>query len=99
MAVELIITQEAERDIAEAYAWYEEQRIGLGEEFLASVDACVLLVCRTPGIFKMVHRRCRRGSLRRFPYALYYKLTARKLKVLGVFHASRDPKRWRMRLL
>jgi hypothetical protein len=36
MAVDLIITHEAERDIAEAYAWYEEQRIGLGEEFLAS---------------------------------------------------------------
>jgi hypothetical protein len=26
---------EAEADIAEAYGWYERQRIGLGEDFLS----------------------------------------------------------------
>jgi hypothetical protein len=40
MAAELIIAPEAEQDLAEAYAWYEGRRIGLGEEFLSGVDAC-----------------------------------------------------------
>lgn len=31
MAAELIIAPEAEQDIAEAYAWYEGRRTGLGE--------------------------------------------------------------------
>ena len=35
MAAELIIAPEAEQDVAEAYAWYEIQRSGLGEEFWA----------------------------------------------------------------
>jgi hypothetical protein len=34
MAAELIVAPEAERDIEEAYDWYEGQRVGLGEEFL-----------------------------------------------------------------
>ena len=41
MAAELIIAPEADLDIAEAYAWYENQRTGLGEEFLSSIDACI----------------------------------------------------------
>ena len=41
MAAELIIAPEAEFDISDAYGWYEERRIGLGEEFLSCTDACI----------------------------------------------------------
>ena len=33
MAAELIIAPEVERDLAEASAWYESRRAGLGEEW------------------------------------------------------------------
>ncbi len=39
MAAKLIVAPEAEQDVAEAHAWYEGRRIGLGEEFLSCVDA------------------------------------------------------------
>jgi hypothetical protein len=48
MAADLIIAPEAESDLAEAYAWYERQRIGLGEDFVACVDACIHAIRRTP---------------------------------------------------
>jgi hypothetical protein len=47
MGVELSIAPEAEL-IAEAYAWYESRRVGLGEEFLSSVDASIARICRQP---------------------------------------------------
>ncbi|MEW6574359.1 MAG: hypothetical protein AB1374_12100 [Bacillota bacterium] len=37
MAAELVVAPEAEQDITDAYAWYEERRPGLGEEFLSCV--------------------------------------------------------------
>ena len=37
MTVELIIAPEAQQDIEEAYDWFEERRIGLGEDFLTWV--------------------------------------------------------------
>jgi hypothetical protein len=40
MIAELIFAPEVEGDIAEAYTWYEQQRIGLGEDFLGAVEAC-----------------------------------------------------------
>jgi len=39
MAAELTIASETEQDIAEAYAWYEGRRTGLGEELLSCIDA------------------------------------------------------------
>jgi len=41
VATDLVVAPEAQHDLMEAYAWYERRRVGLGEEFLRSVDASV----------------------------------------------------------
>jgi hypothetical protein len=66
MAVELVVSPEVEFDLAEAYLWYERQRVGLGE---------------------------------RFPYAIYYEYFDATVTVYAVFHTSRDPEKWRQRLM
>ncbi|MEH2421314.1 MAG: hypothetical protein V7K48_10420 [Nostoc sp.] len=40
----LIILPEAEEDVAQAFIWYEEQELGLDEEFLRCVDACIQFI-------------------------------------------------------
>jgi plasmid stabilization system protein ParE len=98
MAVELIFAPEVEQDIAEAYAWYEERRGGLGEEFLRCLDACLQAICRAPGMHPVVHENYRRGLIRRFPFAVFYEATPGAVTVYCVFHNARDPKKWRQRL-
>jgi toxin ParE1/3/4 len=48
MAAKLVVAPEAEFDVAEAYSWYESRRIGLGEDFLSCLDACIEGLCRAP---------------------------------------------------
>jgi plasmid stabilization system protein ParE len=98
MAAELILAPEAEQDIAEAYAWYEGQRAGLGEEFLSCVDACIQSICRAPEAHSVVYENYRRGLLRRCPYAVY-EYANEIVMVYCVFHTSRNPEKWRQRLL
>ncbi len=98
MAFELIFTPEAQQDVDESYVWYEEQRIGLGEEFLGCVDACVQGILRMPELYVKVHLDYRRALVRRFPYAIFYEYTDGRLIFYGIFHASRDPRKWRGRL-
>ena len=98
MAVELIIAPEAEQDIDDAYAWYEQRRPGLGEEFLAGVDACIEAACRNPEMNAVVRRNYRRGLVRRFPYAVFYECVDDVLTVYGIFHGARNPQMWRRRL-
>jgi hypothetical protein len=54
MAADLIIAPEAEADLTEAYGWYENQRVGLGEAFPAKVDACIQFLRRSPEIHARV---------------------------------------------
>ena len=98
MAVKLIIAPETERDIANAYAWYEDQRIGLGEEFLSCVEACIELIRRTPEINAFIYENYRRGLVRRFPYTIFYEYAGDAITIYSVFHSSRDPRKWLQRL-
>jgi len=88
MAAELIIAPEVEQDLAEAYAWYEARRVGLGEECLSSVDACVAAIRRMPEIYTIVHENYRRGLVRRFPYAVFYEYVAGTVTVYGAVLAA-----------
>jgi hypothetical protein len=59
MAVSLVVAPDAEIDIAEAYIWYEARRVGLGEEFLSSLDACIERIRRQPLVYAVVHEAYR----------------------------------------
>jgi plasmid stabilization system protein ParE len=98
MAASLVLAPEAELDIAEAYAWHESRRIGLGEEFLSSLDASFEGIRRQPEMHPLIHQNYRRCLIRRFPYAVFYEHTESAITVYSVFHTSRDPKKWRLRL-
>lgn len=95
---ELIFGPEFEQDLTEAYAWYEDGRPGLGEEFLNCVDACIEAICRTPDMHAVVHENYRRGLVRRFPYAVFYEHVEGTVTIYGVLHTARDPAKWRQRL-
>ena len=97
MILRLIILREAEQDAQEAYAWYEQQECGLGEEFLRCVDACIQSIRRNPSMY-IAHDNYRRAVLRRFPYLVFYELVDNTIIVYSVFHCSQDPKKWRNRL-
>ena len=98
MVAEFSVTPETQQDIVEVYAWYEARRVGLGEEFLGCVDACVQAIRRKPEMYAVVHENYRRGFIRRFPYAIFYEHTKDTVTVYGVFHTSRNPEKWHQRL-
>ena len=98
MTVNLIIAPEVEQDITEAYAWYEKQRTGLGEEFLSCVDALVQAIVRMPSMYATVFSTYRRGLVRRFPYGIFYEYIDETIVIYGILHTSVDPEKWRLRL-
>jgi plasmid stabilization system protein ParE len=98
MANGLVIRPEAIRDIQDARDWYEERRAGLGDDFVARVEACIEAIRRTPEGFGVVHENYRRALVRRFPYSVFYEYEGGVITVYCVFHNSQDPQRWRSRL-
>jgi len=94
MSRQLIILPAAEEDLIEAYGWYEEQRPGLGSDWILNVEATLRNVERHPEAFSMIRGEVRRAFIRRFPYGVFYLVEQERIIVLAILHASRDPKRW-----
>jgi toxin ParE1/3/4 len=61
-----------EVDIAEAAQWYERQRPGLGQEFIAVVQSLDAVLLANPLRFSISYDDIRRLSLGRFPYSVFY---------------------------
>lgn len=94
----LIIRAEAEADIEEAFAWYEQQSPGLGAEFIRAVDAALSAIQRHPELYPVVYKRSRRTLLRRFPYAIYFVTFPESIDLLACMGTRRYPRRWRRRV-
>ena len=88
---------EAVEDVEAAKAWYEEQRQGLGGEFVAALERAVSLIAEFPEAFPEIAAGHRRALLHRFPYALYYRTVGDVIDVLACLHGSRSPDTWRSR--
>lgn len=91
-AVRLTLRARAERDLDEAYDWYEERSSGLGDVFLRSAEACFARILRHPEIHPIAEGRVRRGRLSRFPYAVYYLIRDDRIDVVAIYHAHRRPR-------
>jgi len=87
----------AAADVERAYAWYEQQRAGLGEEFLVAVGQTVNDVLDAPERRPVVHRYTRRALVPRFPYGLYYRVVNDTVVFVACFHTRRDPAGWKRR--
>lgn len=95
MSFSLVIRKRAENHITEAFDWYEQQRTGLGNEFMLSVEATIHLIENSPLIFQTRHKNIRIALVPRFPYGIFYFVDGNKIIVVAVLHLSRNPRLWK----
>lgn len=50
-----------------------------------------------PESYALVYQDVRRAVIKRFPYAVYYRVISSRVVVTAIFHSRRNPKRWRSR--
>lgn len=97
MTLAVVFRRAARREFDEAALWYEERRRGLGNEFVGEIDRAVCLAAENPERFPVMHRDVCCVRVRRFPYSVFFRAESRRIVVLSVFHARRDPNVWKQR--
>ena len=100
MSFRVLLRPEAEADIGAAATWYEEQKTGLGCEFVEALFQAVDALSANP---LLTSRRHRRRNIRwvfpdRFPYRIIYEVTNDTVLVISVLHAARRDRHWHERL-
>ena len=93
----LISEPPVDADVEAAFEWYENERPGLGVEFLDELRSTYNRIGDGPLKYQELRGGIRRALLRRFPYAVYFAIEADIIVVVAVLHASRDPAEWQRR--
>ena len=88
---DLIFIEEVNKDVLDAYLWYEDQREGLGDEFLESLEEGYTKISKNPYFYQVKFENKRTLKIKRFPYLIIYEIEENSVIVYAVFQASRDP--------
>lgn len=92
----------AEQEAENAYAWYEDRELGLGERFLAALAKTLERVEEAPEACAPVQGRfaapVRVAHLERFPFRVVFVELSDRYRVVAVAHVSRRPRYWTSRL-
>lgn len=88
----------AEDELNEAAQYYDLEESGLGAAFLDEVDRSLQAIEAQPEAGMVLLGEVRRRLLRRFPYALLYKIKPNGIRILAVMNLRRRPTYWRGRV-
>jgi len=87
----------ARRDLHNAFHWYRERGEELATDFTNEVDAGLIQIrsdAASGHIFDETHRYV---LLKRFPYAIYFRIASSLVTIVAVSHTAREPGHWQER--
>lgn len=91
---------EAEQELLEAALWYDEQREGLGGEFLDDLSRWVDVAVEYPSRWPKwpdappIEPRMQRIVTDGFPFSIGFQVFGERFRILAFAHASRRPFYW-----
>lgn len=94
----VIIHREAIEELDGAISYYEEQKAGLGLDFLSEVEQALGKIQQNPnlgGVYKVAGLR--RYVIQGFPFLIFYAEFEEFIWVVAIAHGKRRPDYWRRR--
>lgn len=80
-----------QREVDDACCWYDERKEGLGNEFFQEFERVLEKIAENPQAFPLTPFGRRKAQLKRFPYAIAYRVLPDRVRVLSVHHDKRHP--------
>lgn len=93
MKYQLKVSSTAYKETDDAYSYYEEQSIGLGERFLKAVEEAYSKLSQTPQFYGYIRhdKNIRDLKIKTFPFVIIFQIVENTVLVLRVFNTNRDP--------
>ena len=98
MPTPVTILHEAEIELWESVAYYEEKAIGLGSSFETEVEAAVQQIQHSPELWPLRKDGTRRMLLERFPFLVVYLYSNDHIWIISFAHCKRKPGYWKSRI-
>jgi toxin ParE1/3/4 len=95
--VTILFLAEARGELVAASEYYQDQVVGLGEDFLDEVDSVLNLIQKHPESGTKITADKNRFLLSRFPYGIIYSVDQNVIVIFAVMHLRRKPGYWSSR--
>ena len=89
---------EARAEFDNSADWYEDNRTGLGVEFVANVRNVFNRIAANPKLHAVTYRDVRKAVVAKFPFVVIYREEIDVVLIISVFHTSQDPAIWEKRV-
>ena len=87
----IILIQPADKELAEAIDYYNDQLEGLGVQFYTSFLDTVGYIAQTPDTWRKIGVNTRRVNIKRFPYLILYVRDEQDILITCIAHQHRNP--------
>ena len=90
----IVFHPDADRELEQAQAWYEERVAGLGRMFFSEIESAIHTIQDSPDTWPKYMAGARRFLVHRFPFAIIYRHYDHAIQVIAVMHLKRRPGYW-----
>lgn len=74
-----------------AVNWYDEQQVGLGDDFIEEFKILLDYIGQMPFGFAIAFGDYRQVMLKRFPFVILYKVEGKTIEISNLIHAKQHP--------
>ena len=89
----IILHENVVRKLEAAAQWYEEQQVGLGEDFIYEFETLLKYIDQIPFAFPRAFGKYRQVMLKRFPFIILYKIESKTIEISNLIHAKQHPRK------
>jgi len=95
--VTIKLHSEARKEFFEAAEYYEEQVVGLGDDFINEIEKVFAVIEQQPASGTKITNTERRFLVSRFPYGIIYSVEVDQIIIFAVMDLRRKPGYWKSR--
>ena len=92
------VSDEAEIDFDKSYEYYYKDNPNVADIFFQSINLSLENVKQYPFSFPEIHKNVRKYVVKKFPFVIYYQVTESVIRIIAIFHTSRNPEIWNDRV-
>lgn len=93
--MKLRVLDAAEREVADAFDYYESQSDGLGRRMTGEIRDALAGILDFPEAHPIFDSAHRKRNLKKFPYGIIFRIEGEEVVFVACFHLRSDPAKWR----
>jgi plasmid stabilization system protein ParE len=92
------ISNEAECDFDNSYQYYFADSPKVSDALFQRINISFESIKKIPFSFPEVYKNVRKFTVKKFPFVIYFQVGESTVKVIAIFHTSRNPEIWNVRV-